>query len=172
MIQKKELTLTLKGNCELLFTRHFDAPRELVYDCHTKSELVRRWLTGPDGWSFAVCDIDLKIGGKYLYVWEKTGREKFGMRGVFQEIAAPERIVNTESFVPEPDSLPANAPEDPNAAVNTLTLVPEGKGTHMTLVCRYPSAEIRKMVVETGMQGGMETSYARLDAMLTGLASK
>jgi len=166
MIEKKGLSLTLKGDCELVFTRVFEAPRELVYDCHTKTELMRRWLTGPEGWTFAVCDVDLKVGGKYLYVWQHTGRPKFGMRGVFREIAAPERLVNTESFVPEPDSLPANAPEDPNAAINTLVLTARGEATLMTLTCRYPSAEVRKMVVDTGMETGMETSYARLDALL------
>lgn len=171
MIEKKGLSLTLKGDRELVFTRIFDAPRELVYDCHTKPELMRRWLTGPDGWSFDICDVDLKVGGKYLYVWAHPSRPKFGMRGVFREISGPERLVNTESYVPEPDSLKPDAPEDPNAALNTLILTPEGKATLMTLTCRYPSEAIRKMVVETGMESGMETSYARLDAMLSSLAA-
>ncbi|MBL8992531.1 MAG: SRPBCC family protein [Spirochaetia bacterium] len=171
MTSKKGLTLALKGETDLVFTRLFDAPRELVYDCHTKSELMRRWLTGPDGWTFAVCDLDLKVGGKYLYVWQHATRPKFGMRGVFKEIVAPERLVNTESFVPEPDALPANPAEDPGAALNTLVLTSEGEATLMTLTCRYPSPEIRKMVMETGMETGMETSYLRLDAILGKMAA-
>ncbi len=165
---QKELKLELKGETEVVFTRHFAAPRELVYDCHTKPELMRRWLLGPDGWQFDRCDVDLKVGGKYLYSWKHAERATFGMHGVFKEIAAPGRLVNTESFIPDMVAFNANAPEDPGAALNTLVLTSDGDMTLMTLVCHYPSAEVRQMVMQTGMETGMETSYKRLDAMLGG----
>jgi uncharacterized protein YndB with AHSA1/START domain len=169
MTLQKELALELQGETDIRFTRHFDAPVQLVYDCHTKPELMRQWLTGPDGWSFATCDVDLRVGGEYLYAWQHPQQGKFGMHGVFREIAAPERLVNTESFIPDFAAFNPDAPEDANAALNTLVLTGEGEGTLMTLVCRYPSAAIRKAVIETGMATGMETSYKRLDTMLAGV---
>ena len=83
---------------EIRITRDFDAPRQLVFDAFTKPELVRRWLLGPPGWTMPICEIDLKVGGAYRYVWRKEGGRDMGMGGVFQEIVAPERIVATERF--------------------------------------------------------------------------
>src|SRR5947199_8947203 len=93
------LTVVARGDREIVLTRVFDAPRRLVFDALTKPELVRRWLLGPPGWSMVVCEIDLKVGGAYRYVWrhDRDGSE-FGMRGVYREIVPPERLVNTESF--------------------------------------------------------------------------
>ena len=79
-------------------TRDFDAPRSLVFEAYTKPELLKRWLFGPDGWSFAVCEIDLKVGGKYRYVWRHEDGREMGMGGVYREIVPPERLVCTELF--------------------------------------------------------------------------
>src|SRR6267378_5192290 len=93
------LKLTPRGDREIVITRVFDAPRKLVFDAFTKPELVKQWLLGPDGWSMPVCEIDLKVGGKYRYVWRRDNDgTEMGMRGVFREIVAPERIVHTEKF--------------------------------------------------------------------------
>src|SRR2546430_10512054 len=93
------LKLTTAGERELVMTRVFDAPCQLVFDAHTKPELVKRWLLGPPGWSMPVCEIDLRVGGKYRFVWrhDRNGTE-MGMGGVYREIKAPERIVSTEKF--------------------------------------------------------------------------
>ena len=61
---KHALQITTQGDRELVMTREFDAPRKLVYDAHTKPELVRRWLLGPDGWSMPICEMDVRVGGK------------------------------------------------------------------------------------------------------------
>ena len=139
-------------------TRVFDAPRRLVFDAHTKPELLKRWLLGPDGWSMPICEVDLRIGGRYLYVWrrEKDGTE---MRsgGVFREIVVPERIVATEQF---------EDPWYPGEAVNTLTLVEENGKTTLRQTMRYESREARDGVLKSGMESGVETSYDRLEAML------
>lgn len=163
---QKELKMELRGESEIVFTRHFAAPRELVFDCHTKPELMRRWLTGPEGWSFEKCEVDLKVGGKYLYVWGHPVENRFGMHGVFREIAAPGKVVNTESFIPDLSAYDPNAPEDPGAAINSLSLVSKDTTTLMTLVCKYPSAEVRKTVLETGMVEGMAGSYSSLDKLI------
>src|SRR3989442_7226141 len=93
----ESLKLTTPGERDLVMTRRFDAPRKLVFDAHTKPELVRRWLLGPPGWSMPVCEIDLRVGGKYRYLWQHDrDGTKMGMGGVYREIVAPERVSNTE----------------------------------------------------------------------------
>lgn len=146
--------VTTPSDREVQVTRLFDAPRELIFDCHTRPELVRRWLLGPDGWSMPVCEIDLRVGGSYRYVWrnDADGRE-FGMGGVYQEIAGPERIVHTERF------------ED-DESVCTLTLVEEGGRTRMTQTMRFASQAVRDAAMATGMTDGMATSFDRLEDLL------
>ena len=93
------LKLTTRGDREIVMTRAFAAPRRLVFEAFTKPELLKRWLLGPDGWSMPVCEIDLRVGGRYRYVWrnDRDGTE-MGMGGVYREIAVPERVVATEKF--------------------------------------------------------------------------
>src|SRR4029079_14948041 len=98
MTMSSTLHITTPSDREIAMTRVFDAPRARVFDTFTKPELVRRWLTGPDGWAFAVCDIDLRAGGKYRYVWRKAGVPDMGMGGEFREVVPPERYVATEQF--------------------------------------------------------------------------
>src|SRR5260370_3865932 len=92
------LKLTTRGDREIVMTRAFDAPRRLVFDALTKPELVKRWLLGPPGWSMPICEIDLRVGGTYRYVWRNTDGREMGSGGVFREIVRPERIVATEKF--------------------------------------------------------------------------
>src|SRR5262245_47026828 len=93
------LKVTAQGEHEIVMTRAFDAPRDLVFEAFTRPELLRRWLLGPPGWSMVVCDIDLKVGGTYRYVWRRdSDGTDMGMGGVYREIVAPERIVSTERF--------------------------------------------------------------------------
>src|SRR5882762_6535718 len=98
MTKTGKLEVTTPTDREIAMTRVFDAPRGLVFDAFTKPELVRRWLLGPSGWTMPVCEIDLRVGGRYRYVWRKPGVPDMGMGGVFREIVPAERIVATESF--------------------------------------------------------------------------
>src|SRR5437660_2667545 len=99
MTNEGNLKVTARGDREILMTRAFDAPRKLVFDAFTKPELVKQWLLGPPGWSMPVCEIDLRVGGRYRYVWRRDrDGTKIGMGGVYREIVAPERIVATERF--------------------------------------------------------------------------
>src|ERR1051326_4467048 len=91
--------LSTPSDCEILIERIFNAERELIFDAFTKPELVRHWLLGPDGWTMPVCEIDLRAGGRYRYVWRKASTgEEMGMGGVFREVTRPERLVATEKF--------------------------------------------------------------------------
>ena len=93
------LKVTTPSEREIVMTRVFDAPRQLLFEAHTKPDLVKRWLLGPPGWSMPVCEIDLRVGGKFRYVWRRDNDgTQMGMGGVYREIEAPERIVNTEKF--------------------------------------------------------------------------
>src|SRR6266545_7527384 len=92
------LKVTTPSERELVMTREFDAPRGMVFDALTKPELVQRWLLGPPGWTMPVCEIDLRVGGKYRYVWQNTDGRNMGMGGTFKEIVRPSRIVTSELF--------------------------------------------------------------------------
>ncbi len=152
------LQITAPGERDIVITRQFDAPRQLVFDAHTRPDLVRRWLLGPDGWSMVVCEIDLRVGGRYHYVWrhDASGRQ-FGMGGEFREIAAPGRLVSTERFDESPS---------PAEAVNTLLLTERNSQTLLTLTSVYPSRELRDMALRSGMEKGVGPSYDRLQALV------
>ena len=114
---------------EIEVERDFNAPREMVFDAFTKPELVRRWLLGPDGWTMPVCEIDLRVGGAYRYVWRKesTGKE-MGMGGVFREVVRPERLVATEKF---------DEAWYPGEAVDTTVFEEQGEVTKVRLTVLY-----------------------------------
>jgi uncharacterized protein YndB with AHSA1/START domain len=152
------LKLTTRGDHEIVMTRDFNAPRTLVFDAFTKPELLKQWLLGPPGWTMPVCEVDLRVGGAYRYVWRQSsdGRE-MGMGGVYREISVPERIVCTEKF---------DEAWYPGEAVGTLVLVEQGGKTTVTQTMLYQSREARDAVLKSGMEEGVTASYDRLDAVL------
>ena len=154
----KTLKITTPTEREIVITREFDAPRQLVWEAHTKPELVKRWLLGPSGWTMPICEIDLRVGGAYRYVWrrESDGHE-MGMGGVYREIAAPERLVATERF---------DDPWYPGEALDTTVLTEHGGRTTLTLTVQYESRAVRDGVLKTPMADGMEAGYARLADLL------
>lgn len=154
------LSITAPGERDIVITRRFNAPRQLVFEAQTRPELVRRWLLGPPGWTMPVCEIDLRVGGRYHYVWrnDADGRT-FGISGVFREIAGPERLVSTERFDESPH---------PGEAVNTLVLTEVDGQTLLTLTSEYPSRAIRDTALASGMEKGLAPSYDRLEALVGG----
>lgn len=152
------LQLTTPTEREIAMTRVFDAPRTLVFDAHTKPELVRRWLLGPPGWSMPECEIDLRVGGKYRYVWrhDRDGT-MMGMGGVYREIQAPERLVATEKF---------DESWYPGEAVDTIVLVEQGGKTTLTQTMLYESREARDAVLKSPMEQGVAIGYDRLADLL------
>jgi len=146
------------SNREILVERDFHAPRLLVFDAFTKPELVKRWLLGPDGWTMPICEIDLRVGGTYHYVWRKesTGTE-MGMGGVFREVVRPERLVATEKFDEEWYA---------GEAVDTTVFEERGPVTKLKLTVLYESKQARDAAGQSGMERGMVASYNRLEALL------
>ncbi|HUQ98392.1 MAG TPA: SRPBCC family protein [Gemmatimonadaceae bacterium] len=153
-----ELKVTAAGDREIIMTRVFNAPREMVFDAWTKPELVRRWLLGPDGWSMPVCEIDARPGGRYRYVWKNdVNGSEMGMSGTYIEVKRPDRIVSTETF---------DEAWYPGEGRNTLVLVENNGETTMTATSRYESRAARDAVLRTGMESGVRASYDRLAAIL------
>jgi uncharacterized protein YndB with AHSA1/START domain len=157
MTNEGNLKVTTRGDREIVMTRAFDAPRKLVFDAFTKPELVKQWLLGPPGWSMPVCEIDLRVGGSYRYVWRKAGAPDMGMGGVYREVVVPERVVATEKF---------DQAWYPGEAVGTLVLVEQSGKTTVTQTVLYASGEARDAVLKSGMEKGVAASYDRLEEML------
>jgi uncharacterized protein YndB with AHSA1/START domain len=153
----RTLSLTTREDREIVMTRAFDAPRRLVFDAFTKSELVKRWLLGPPGWSMPVCEIDLRVGGAYRYIWRHADGKEMGMRGVYREVAPPERIVCTELF---------DEPWYPGEALTTTALAEHGGRTTVTITILYISKEARDGVLNSGVERGVAASYDHLEEIL------
>jgi uncharacterized protein YndB with AHSA1/START domain len=148
-------TFTTPSDREIVMTRVFDAPRAVVFEAWTTPEHLRRWLLGPEGWTMTICDIDFRPGGAWHYAWHNANGTDMHIHGTYREIVVPERIVTTEAWGdPWPDT------------VNTLTLTESGSRTTVTNQVVYPSKEARDAALTSGMQHGVEASYARLDEHL------
>ena len=129
---------------------------EQVWRAHNDAELMKKWLLGPDGWTMPVCEIAVNVGDSYRYEWApEGGGEGFGFTGELLESEQPYRSVTTESMIGMEGQ-----------TINELTLTPVDGGTLMSLVITYESAEQRDAILATGMTGGMETSYRRLEGLL------
>ena len=148
------LQVTTPTDREIMLTRVFDAPRRMVWDAFTKPELLKRWF-GPRGWSLVVCEVDLRVGGGFRFVLRGPDGRDLGMRGVYREIAAPDRSVHMESF----DDYPGES------QVTAIFVEKDGKTT-MTATVLYPSKEVRDIVIQTGMEHGAAESYDKLAELL------
>ena len=143
--------VTTPSDREIVVKRSFDAPRSLIWDCHTKPELMKRWLLGPPGWTMPVCEVDLRVGGAYRFRWSNGEGHEFGSQGEHLEIVAPERLVTsekTEGF--------------DGASTNTLVLTEEDGKTLLTMTMVFPTKEVRDAALQSGMADGMAMSYDRL----------
>jgi uncharacterized protein YndB with AHSA1/START domain len=151
------LQITTPSERELAMIRTFDAPRRLVFDAWTKPELLKRWLGVFGGWSMAICEVDLRVGGKYRFEWRKTDGTVMGMGGVYREVVPPARLVSTEQF------------DDPwyeGEAVGTTEFVEQDGRTTVTSTVRYASQEIRDTVLRSPMESGVVKSYDKLAELL------
>jgi uncharacterized protein YndB with AHSA1/START domain len=155
---KSSITITTPGEHELVLTRVFHAPRRLVFAALTTPELLRRWY-GPAGWSLEVCEIDLRVGGRWRYVTRKPDGKAVGQHGVYREVLPGERIVNTESW------------EDWDAGETQVTTVlAEQRGrTTLTSTIRFPSREVRDMLIRSGMADEAGAVYDQLAELLASM---
>jgi uncharacterized protein YndB with AHSA1/START domain len=156
MNNKGTLKLSTPTEREIVLTRVFDAPRDLVFEAMTKPELLKLWMFGPPGWSFSVCEVDLRVGGKYRYVWRGPDGTEMGMGGVHLEIVPPERIVCTQLFDEDWTG---------GEAIGTIVLVERGGKTTLSNTILYASREARDAVLQTPMEQGVAAGYDRLDEL-------
>jgi len=165
MKNTRTLKVTTPTDRGIVLTHVFDAPRSLVFEAMTKPEHVQRWLLGPPGWSMVVCEIDLKVGGGFHYVWRNVDGSEMAMRGVYREIVPPERIVNTERFE-------FGCESQAGEAVATAVLTERGGKTTLTCTVLAPSKEARDAVIASGMEHGVAASYDRLAELLASMPAR
>jgi uncharacterized protein YndB with AHSA1/START domain len=159
----ESLRVFVQGDREIVITRVFDAPRHMVFDAYTKPELLKRWLGVRAGWELAVCEVDLRVGGAYRYVWRNERKNmNMGAGGVYREIVPPERLVCTESF---------DDPWYPGESLLTTTLVEKDGATTLTTVARYESPEAREVVRKSPAESGLAETYDMLAKLLSTLVT-
>jgi uncharacterized protein YndB with AHSA1/START domain len=155
--------VTTPSDREIRLTRLFDAPRNLVFDAMTKPEHVTQWWGClADGYSVPVCEIDLRPGGAWRFVNRTPKGELVAFYGVYREIAPPERLVFTEIFEQFPDT----------ESVVTAVFTEENGKTRLAVTARYPSLEVRDIVLKTGMEKGAAISYDRLEEVVARLKAQ
>jgi uncharacterized protein YndB with AHSA1/START domain len=165
MTNSGALKVTLPSDREIVLTRDFDAPRDLVFETMSKPELIQRWLFGPPGWSMVVCEDEQRVGGTFRWVWHGPEGKEMSMRGTYREIVPPERVVRTESFE---FGCEAQAGEQ----LATLVLSEKGDKTALRLTVLYPSKEARDGARASGMERGVSASYDRLAELLLSIGNR
>jgi uncharacterized protein YndB with AHSA1/START domain len=153
MIMPK-LTLRTDGETDVIVTRWFAAPPEAVFKAHTDPKLVQQWMLGPQGWTMPVCINEARPGGKIRYEWSNGKGGGFHLTGEFIELTPYSRIVHVERM-----HLPETTPDN---RIETTFTADKG-GTLMVMRMHLPDAETRKMMLDSGIEYGMEESYKRLD---------
>ena len=155
--------ITMPSDREVKVMRSLKAPRALVYRAYTEPALIRQWMLGPPGWSMPVCEMDVRVGGKYSWRWRSdTDGKEFGFKGTFREVQPPSKIVHTEAY--DPGSVGGEYPG--SEAIITTSFTEEGGVTTVTTLMDFGSKEARDNAMSTGMTDGMEQSYQLLEAVL------
>ncbi len=146
--------ITLPSDTEILITRAFDAPAELVFKAFTTPELVQQWW-GFETSEWLVCEIDLRVGGQWRYVIRERDME-VGFHGEYHEIDGPHRLVSTEVYEGFPDA----------GSLNIMTLDEVDGVTTMSTLVQHDTQEHRDMQLASGMESGMQVSYDRMEDLV------
>ncbi len=154
-----ELTLHTEGDTHVVVTRFFAAPPEAVFRAHIEPELIQRWCLGPDGWSMPVCINEARPGGSIRYEWSDSNGAGFSLTGEMIAVEPFTRLEHVERM-----HLPDPTPD--NHVVTHFE--PHGSGTKLVMRMTLPNAEVRARMLATGMDQGMEMSYARMEQLLSG----
>jgi uncharacterized protein YndB with AHSA1/START domain len=150
--------VTLPTDTQILITREFDAPKHLVWKAYTTPELVARWWSGERA-KVTSAEIDLRVGGTWRYVATANGGFEVAFHGEYREVSAPDRLVNTEIFEGAPEGV----------GMVTTTFTEAGGRTTMTQLCEYGDRAVRDMVIDSGMEGGMQESLDQLEQVAVSL---
>jgi uncharacterized protein YndB with AHSA1/START domain len=159
MTTTNSAVVTLPSDTQILITREFDAPRQLVYRAYTTPELIRRWWSGDRG-EVTSAEVDLRPGGSWRYVMTANAGFEVAFHGEYQEIIPAERIVATEVYEGAPDA----------AAVVTTTFTEHGGRTTLSILVQHISPENRDLHLNSGMEQGMQESLNHLEQVARSLA--
>jgi uncharacterized protein YndB with AHSA1/START domain len=151
--------VTLPTDEQILITREFNAPKDLVYKAYTKPELVKRWWSGQRG-EMTSCEIDLRVGGTWRYVMVANNGFEVAFHGEYREIVPNERIVTTEVYE-------GQQPEED--VVNIVSFTEADERTTLTLLVQTPSKEVRDAIINSGMEGGMQEGMDLLEQVAISL---
>jgi len=163
-MQFGKLTQERLGAKQLVITRSFNAPRDLVVKANTQPEYVRRWLLGPPGWEMPVCEMDLRVGGRYRWEWSHAeSNMRMGLGGEYLELDLPRRMRVTQAF---------DDAWDGKQGIIETKFLEQGAQTVMKLTITYESEEILERVMQSPMASGMEMGYERLEALLNEMEGK
>lgn len=160
--QPGKLHFAALNDRELVMTRVFDAPRELVFRCWTEPELLRRWFGVFGDIQLEVCEIDLKVGGRLRYVWVSP-EMRMGLSGTYEEIVAPERLVVRLRF---------DEAWYPGEELDTAVFTERRGQTTLVQTARYESKEARDIVLASPAEGGVAAGYENLDRVLATLGQR
>ena len=155
--QNKSLQVMTPSDEEIRITRSFDAPRMMVWDAYTRPELVKRWLGKMPGWSWAVCEMDVRKGGRYRWLWRGPEGAELGLAGVYLEVVPGERLVTTERY---------DQQWYEGEAVGTVEFTEADGRTTLVTTLRYGSKNVRDAVLQSPATSGMESGYTALDELL------
>jgi uncharacterized protein YndB with AHSA1/START domain len=156
--------VSLPSDREVRVTRDFKAPRELVWQAHTDPDLFQRWIGGYPGWTMPVCEMDVRVGGKYRWRWrsDEDGKE-FGFHGEFSEVDPPSKMIHAEYY--DPGDVGGSMSTD-NPCIVRTTFTEKNGVTTLVVLMDFGSKEARDAAISTGMTDGMEVSYERLDQLV------
>jgi uncharacterized protein YndB with AHSA1/START domain len=157
-------TVTLPTDTQILIVREFDAPKHLVYRAYTEPDLIKRWWSGRRG-EVTSAEVDLRVGGTWRYVMVANDGSEVAFHGRFREVLHDERLVTTEIFEGAPVE-----DEERDGALDTVKFEEAGGRTTLTTLMELPSREVRDMILETGMEDGMQEAFDRLEEVAASLA--
>lgn len=160
----KPAEASLPSDTEVLVRRSFDAPATLVWRAYMEPDLMRRWCGSTPGWSMPVCEMDMRVSGRYHWRWrsDENGME-FGFTGEVLEVVPHAKIVHTQIF--DPGNMGVSMGGEPS--IITVTFDEVDGITNVATTIKYASKTDRDEALSTGMTDGMEMNYKRLDGVLS-----
>ena len=150
--------VTLPTDEQILITREFDAPRQLVWKAWTTPALIKRWWSGQRG-EVTIVEVDLRVGGSWRHVMIANGGFEVGFHGEYREIVPNERLVQTEVYEGMPDA----------QALDTLTFTEVDGRTTLTMLVAHRNKEERDAHIDSGMEAGMQEAMDRLEQIAASL---
>lgn len=158
MVSSGTAVVTLPTDTQILITREFDAPKHLVYKAWTTPDLIKRWWSGDRG-EVTIADVDLRVGGTWRYVMTAKAGFEVAFHGEYREIVLNERIVSTEVFEAMPEG----------EALNVVTFTEVEGRTTLKLLMQLATKAERDMVINSGMESGMQEQMDHLEQIAISL---